>query len=240
MSRIALVTGGTRGLGRAMAVALKAEGHEVAVSYHSNEAAAEAFRAQTGIHAERWDVSDFAACKSGIERIESALGPVDILVNNAGITGDAPLHKMDPQVWRRVIGTNLDSLFNMCRNVIDGMRERSFGRIVNVSSINGQKGQFGQCNYAASKAGILGFTRSLALEGARRGITVNAIAPGYCDTDMLGSLSDDILKKILATIPVGHLGQPECVARMVAYLVRDDSDFITGATFSINGGQLMV
>lgn len=240
MSNLAIVTGGTRGLGRAIAIALKEDGHTVAAIYHGNETAAGAFHAETSIAIYKWDVSDFAACKSGIARVENDLGPVGILVNNAGITRDATLHKMSPEQWAAVINTNLGSMFNMCRNVIDGMRNRGWGRIVNISSINGQKGQFGQTNYAAAKAGSLGFTKALALEEACKGITVNAIAPGYCETEMVAAVADDVLKTIVAAIPVGRLGKPEDIARTVSFLVSDKAAFITGATFSINGGQYMI
>lgn len=237
MSGAALVTGGTRGIGRAVALALRAGGHEVAVVYHGNEDAAEAFRRETGIAAYRWDVGDFDACAAGVARVEADLGPIRVLVNNAGITRDATLHKMTREQWSEVMRTNLDSLFNMCHAVVPGMRERRYGRIVNISSINGQRGQVGQANYAASKAAVLGFTRSLALEGAHRGITVNAVAPGYCDTDMVAAVPSDIVRATIASIPVGRLGRPEEIADLVAYLAREDAGFITGATLSINGGQ---
>ncbi len=238
-SRTALVTGGTRGIGQAISVALRDAGHRVAAVYHGDDRAAKAFAAATSIAIFKWDVGDFDACAAGIASVEKAFGPVEILINNAGITRDAALHKMTRDDWQCVIRTNLDSMFNLSRHVIEGMRERHFGRIVNVGSINGQKGQFGQTNYAASKAGVVGFTKSLALEGARHGVTVNCVAPGYCATDMLAHVRDDIMKTILAAIPVGRLGTAEDVARMVAFLVRDDAGFITGATFSLNGGQYM-
>jgi acetoacetyl-CoA reductase len=238
-ARTALVTGGTRGIGRAICTALRDAGHRVAATYHGDDAAAAAFAAGTSIAVFRWDVADFDACASGVAAVEAALGPVEILVNNAGITRDVPLHRMTREDWQGVVRTNLDSMFNMTRQVIEGMRARRFGRIVNIGSINGQKGQLGQANYAASKAGVLGFTKSLALEGARYAITANCVAPGYCATDMVAHVRDDIMKGILAAIPVGRLGTPEDVARMVAFLVRDDADFITGATFSLNGGQHM-
>jgi acetoacetyl-CoA reductase len=239
MGRTAIVTGGTRGLGKAIAVALKAEGTRVAAVYHGNQQAADAFSNETGIGTYKWDVSDFEACKTGIARIEQHFGPIDILVNNAGITRDATLHHMTPEQWWEVIHTNLGSVLNMCRLVIEGMRERSFGRIVNISSINGQKGQYGQTNYSAAKAGIIGFTKAMALEEARRGITVNAIAPGYCATDMVASVAPEILKSIVADIPVGRLGTPDDIARAVSFLVKEEAGFITGATLTINGGQYM-
>lgn len=239
MSRTAIVTGGTRGLGRAISIALQAKGCRVAAIYSSNVAAAKDFSETTSIPVYQWDVSDFDACKAGIAEVERTHGPIEILVNNAGVTSDAVLHRMTSEQWWRVLNTNLGSMFNMCRNVVEGMRERGFGRIVNISSINGQKGQFGQSNYAATKAGILGFTRALALEGARKNVTVNAIAPGYCDTDMVAGVPKDILQTIIAGIPVGRLGTPADVARMAAFLADDDAGFITGATFSVNGGQYM-
>lgn len=239
MRRTALVTGGTRGLGKAIAIALKAAGHQVAVVYHYNTGAAQAFAEQTSIPIFRWDVANFEACRSGIAQVEHEFGPVGILVNNAGITSDTVLHRMTPEQWWQVINTNLGSMFNMCRNVVEGMRARGFGRIVNISSINGQKGQIGQVNYAAAKAGILGFTKALALEGARKNVTVNAIAPGYCDTDMVAAVSKEVLQTIIAAIPAGRLGTPADVGRMVAFLADDDAGFITGATFEVNGGQYM-
>ncbi|MBN8739191.1 MAG: beta-ketoacyl-ACP reductase [Lysobacterales bacterium 69-70] len=239
MSRTALVTGGTRGIGRAIAEALHADGHTVAVTYHGDETHAAAFRRETGIAAYRWDVADFAACASGVAEVEAALGPIGILVNNAGIVRDAPLHRMSQEQWSQVIATDLDSLFNMCRQVIGGMRERGFGRIVNVGSVNAQKGQFGQTNYAAAKAGVIGFTKALALESARCGITVNCIAPGYCDTDMLKAVREDVMASIIAAIPVGRLGTPAEVARAVRFLAGEDAGFITGATLALNGGQYL-
>ncbi len=236
-SRIALVTGGTRGIGHAICIALRDAGYRVAAVYHGNDAAAQAFKHETSIPVFKWDVGDFAACASGVAAAERELGPIDVLVNNAGIVRDAPLHKMSLEQWSSVLTTNLGSMFNMCRQVIGGMRERRFGRIVNIGSINGQKGQFGQANYSATKAGVVGFTKALALEGARNGITVNCVAPGYVDTDMVAGVREDVLKAIVASIPVGRLGTPGDVARMVAFLARDDADFITGATFSLNGGQ---
>lgn len=235
--RVAVVTGGTRGIGAAIARALQADGHAVAATYHGNEQAAAAFREQTGIRAYRWDVADFAACQAGVGDIERELGPVEILVNNAGITRDVTLHRMTPEQWRAVIETNLTSCFNMCRAVIDGMRQRGFGRVVNISSINGQKGQIGQTNYAAAKAGLLGFTKALALETAAKGITVNAVAPGYVETDMVAAMPKETLQKIVAQVPVGRLGRPEEIARAVRFLVSDEAAFVTGATLTINGGQ---
>ncbi|MDR3387594.1 MAG: acetoacetyl-CoA reductase [Rudaea sp.] len=240
MQRTAIVTGGTRGLGYATSLALHGEGYRVAAVYHGNDAAAEKFHDETSIPVYKWDVADFEACKTGIARVEADLGAVDILVNNAGITRDVTLHHMSLPQWQEVIQTNLGSLFNMCRGVIEGMRTRKFGRIVNISSINGQKGQIGQTNYAATKSGILGFTKALALESAHHGITVNAVAPGYCDTDMVAAVPPEVLKTIIAAIPAGRLGRPEDVARMVAFLTRDENDFITGATFALNGGQYML
>ncbi|GJJ04425.1 beta-ketoacyl-ACP reductase [Duganella rhizosphaerae] len=239
MQRTALVTGGSRGLGRAISIALHAAGHRVAAVYLSNEGAAQAFSDATSIPVFRWDVGDFDACRKGVCAVEQQLGPIGILVNNAGITSDAVLHRMTPDQWTRVVDTNLGSVFNMCRHVIEGMRARGYGRIVNISSVNGEKGQFGQANYAAAKAGILGFTRALAIEGARKNVTVNAVAPGYCDTDMVAAVAPDIRQQILNGIPVGRLGTPDDIARLVAFLADDASGFITGATFDVNGGQYM-
>ncbi|PHV07100.1 beta-ketoacyl-ACP reductase [Janthinobacterium sp. BJB412] len=239
MSRIALVTGGTRGLGQAVSLALQQAGHQVAAVYHSHDEEARAFAAQSGIRVFQWDVADYAACRAGVARVSEELGAPDILVNNAGVTADAMLHKMTPEQWWLVIQTNLGSMFNMSQQVIEGMRQRAFGRIVNISSINGRKGQLGQCNYAAAKAGILGFTKALALEGARKNITVNAIAPGYCDTSMVAAVAPETLQAIIAGIPVGRLGKPDEIGRMVAFLVAEESGFITGATFDVNGGQYM-
>jgi acetoacetyl-CoA reductase len=240
MSRVALVTGGTRGIGAAIAKGLKSAGYKVAANYGGNDEAAQKFKAETGIPVFKWDVSSFEACAEGIKKVESEVGPVDVLVNNAGITRDATLHRMKPEQWTAVINTNLNSLFNTCRNVIEGMRERKFGRIINISSINGQKGQFGQTNYAAAKAGDLGFTKALALESARAGITVNAICPGYIHTEMLDSVSPDIIEKnILPQIPAGRLGKPDDIARAVVFLAADEAGFVTGSTLSINGGQYM-
>jgi acetoacetyl-CoA reductase len=241
MTRVALVTGGSRGIGAAVSRALKAAGYSVAATYAGNAKAAEAFSAETGIHAYRWDIGDFNACAAGVEAVETALGPVDILVNNAGIVRDAALHKMTPVQWDTVVRTNLDGLFNMCRQLIEGMRARKFGRIITISSINGQKGQFGQTNYSAAKAGEIGFTKALALETARLGITVNAICPGYIHTEMLDAVPPDVMEKsILPQIPVGRLGKPEEIARAVVFLAADEAGFITGSTLSINGGQYMI
>ena len=238
MSRVALVTGGTRGIGAAIAKALQAAGYKVAANYGGNDEAAQKFKAETGIPVFKWDVSSYEACTEGVKKVEAELGPVEILVNNAGITRDAPFHRMKPEQWSAVINTNLGSLFNMCRPLIEGMRTRKFGRIVNISSINGQKGQFGQTNYSAAKAGELGFTKALALEGARAGITVNAICPGYINTEMVQAVPKDVLEKnILPLIPIGRLGEPEEIARCVVFLASDDAGLITGATLSANGGQ---
>ncbi len=238
--RNAIVTGGTRGIGAAIAVALKDAGYNVAVNYASNDEAAKAFAKEHKIIAYKWDISDFDACRQGVEHAQKDFGgPVDILVNNAGITRDTPMHKMTPEQWDAVISTNLNSCFYMTRCVIESMRERGFGRIVNISSMNGQLGQFGQTNYSAAKAGIFGFTKALARESAAKGITVNAIAPGYIETDMLKAIKPEVMQKIVAGIPVGRLGQPEEIARAVVYLAADESGFVTGETFSINGGQYM-
>lgn len=239
MSRVAVVTGGTRGIGAATAMALKDSGNHVAAVYGYNDGRARAFTTETGIASYKWDVSDFDACLSGIATVEADLGPVDILINNAGITRDGTVHKMDSESWQAVIDTNLGSCFNMSRAVIEGMRERKFGRIVNVGSINGQAGQYGQVNYAAAKSGIHGFTKALAQEGAAQGITVNAIAPGYIDTDMVAAVPDRVLDKIIERIPVGRLGKAEEIARAIRFLTEDEAGFITGSTLSINGGQHM-
>ena len=240
MSKLALVTGGTRGIGAAVSKALKDAGYTVAAVYHGNDAAAAEFKAATGIATFKWDVSNFDACKAGIASVEAALGPVAVLVNNAGVTRDSMFHKMTLDQWRAVIDTNLSSLFNMCRPVIEGMRDRGFGRIINISSINGQKGQMGQTNYSAAKAGDLGFTKALAQENAAKGVTVNAVCPGYIATEMVMAVPKDVLEKaILPHIPARRLGQPEEIARCVVFLAADDSGFITGATLSANGGQLM-
>jgi acetoacetyl-CoA reductase len=240
MARVALVTGGTRGIGAAISKALKAAGYKVAASYAGNDAAAEKFKAENGIPVYKWDVSSFEACAAGVKQVESDLGPIEVLVNNAGITRDGAFHKMTIEQWNAVINTNLGSLFNVTRQVIEGMRARKFGRIVSISSINGQKGQFGQTNYSAAKAGELGFTKALALETARLGITVNAICPGYIHTEMLDAVPAEVMEKnILPQIPVGRLGKPEEVARAVVFLVAEEAGFITGSTLSINGGQYM-
>ncbi|NNG23484.1 acetoacetyl-CoA reductase [Telluria aromaticivorans] len=239
MDKIALVTGGTRGLGRAIAIALRDAGCRVVATYHSDDAVARRMQDDTGILALRWDVADLDACRDGVARVEELLGPADILVNNAGITADAMFHKMSPEQWWQVIHTNLGSVFNVTRQVIGGMRARHYGRIVNISSVNGRKGQAGQANYAAAKAGMLGFTKALALENAGHGITVNAVAPGYCDTAMMAAVPPEVLQGILATIPVGRLGTPEDIGRMVAFLASEGSAFVTGATFDVNGGQYL-
>lgn len=237
--RTAVVTGGTRGIGEAISVALKDAGYKVAANYAGNDERAQAFRERTGISVFKFDVGDYDAVVAGVSAVENELGPVDVLVNNAGITRDGTMHKMDYEQWKKVIDTNLGSCFNCCRAVIEGMRSRKFGRIVNIGSINGQAGQYGQVNYAAAKSGIHGFTKALAQEGARSGITVNAIAPGYIDTDMVRAVPDNVLEKIVAKIPVGRLGQASEIARGVLFLVADDAGFITGSTMSINGGQHM-
>jgi len=240
MARVAVVTGGTRGIGRAISVALKDAGYKVAATYAGNEEAAQRFKSETGIPVFKFDVADFNACAEGIKAIEAELGgPVEVLVNNAGITRDATMHRMRADQWNDVIRTNLDSCFNMSRAVIEGMRSRGFGRIVNISSINGQAGQIGQTNYAAAKAGMLGFTKALAQEGASRGVTVNALAPGYTETDMVRAVPANVLEQIVARIPVGRLGKPEEIARAVLFLVADEAGFITGSTLTVNGGQYM-
>ncbi len=240
MARVALVTGGTRGIGAAISKALKAAGYEVAATYHANDEAAAKFKAETGVHVYKWNVIDYEDCVAGIARIAKEHGPVDILVNNAGVTRDVMFHRMTRDQWYSVINTNLNSLFNMCRPVIEGMRERNFGRIINISSVNGQKGQMGQSNYSASKAGDLGFTKALAQENASKGITVNAICPGYIATEMVMAVPPDVLEKsIIPQIPVRRLGQPEEVARCVVFLASDDAGFITGSTLSANGGMIM-
>jgi acetoacetyl-CoA reductase len=237
MARVAVVTGGTRGIGHAISIALKEAGCTVAATYAGNDEAAAAFKAETGIAVYKWDVGDFDACKEGLAKVEAELGAVDIVVNNAGITRDTTLHRMTPEQWNQVITTDLTSCFNMCRNVIEGMRTRGFGRIINISSINGQKGQMGQTNYSAAKAGMIGFTKALAQEGASKGITVNAVAPGYVDTEMVQAVPEDIRQKIIATIPVGRLGAADEIGRAVAFLASDDAGFVTGSTLTINGGQ---
>jgi acetoacetyl-CoA reductase len=239
MNSIAIVTGGTRGIGAAISEELIRLGYTVAANYGGNTEAAEKFAEASGARPYQWDVSDYEACRDGVARVEADLGPVAVLVNNAGITRDGTLHKMSAEDWQDVIQTNLSSCFNMCRAVIEGMRERGYGRIVNIGSINGQAGQYGQVNYAAAKSGIHGFTKALAQETAAKGITVNAIAPGYIETSMVAAVPDRVLEKIVAKIPVGRLGQPGEIARGVAFLVDRDAGFITGSTLSINGGQHM-
>jgi acetoacetyl-CoA reductase len=239
MARVAIVTGGTRGIGGAISKALKAAGYKVAANYAGNDEAAQKFKASTGIPVYKWDVSSYESCAAGIKQVEADLGPIEVLVNNAGITRDATMRKMDRHAWDEVLDTDLGGCFNMCKLVWDSMMARSFGRIVNIGSINGQAGQYGQVNYAAAKSGIHGFTKALALEGATKGITVNAIAPGYIDTDMLSVVPATVLEKIIARIPVGRLGRAEEIASGVAYLVGDEAGFITGSTLSINGGQHM-
>jgi acetoacetyl-CoA reductase len=240
MARVALVTGGTRGIGAAISKALKAAGYSVAASYAGNDEAAAKFKAETGIPVYKWDVSSFEACAEGVKKVEADLGPVDVLVNNAGITRDVPFHKMSLEQWNAVINTNLGSLFNMTRQVIEGMRTRKFGRIISISSINGQKGQFGQVNYSAAKAGDIGFSKALALENARGGVTVNVICPGYINTEMVQAVPKDVLEKnVIPQIPVSRLGEPEEIARGVVFLASDDAGFITGSTLSINGGQYL-
>lgn len=240
MARVALVTGGTRGIGAAISEALQNAGYKVAATYAGNDAAAEQFRQATGIPVYKWDVADFEACAEGVARVQREVGAVDILVNNAGITRDAVLHRMSFDQWSAVIRTNVDSLFNMTRQVIEGMRERGFGRIISISSINGEKGQMGQVNYSTAKAAVMGFTKALALEGARRGITANVIAPGYIATDMVAAVPPEVIEKsILPHIPVGRLGEAAEIARCVVFLASDDAGFITGATLDINGGHYM-
>jgi acetoacetyl-CoA reductase len=235
-----LVTGGTRGIGAAVCKALQTAGYKVAANYAGNDEAAQKFKAESGIAVYKWDVSSFEACAAGVKQVESNLGSVEVLVNNAGITRDAMFHRMKPEQWNEVITTNLGSLFNMTHQVFGGMRERKFGRIVNISSINGQKGQMGQVNYSAAKAGELGFTKALAQEGARAGITVNAICPGYIATDMVKAMSQEVLQKnVLPLIPIGRLGEPEEIARCVVFLAADDAGLITGATLTANGGQYL-
>jgi acetoacetyl-CoA reductase len=240
MARVAVVTGGTRGIGHAISIALMRKGCRVAANYAGNDAAARQFQAETGIPVYKFDVGNFASCQEGVNRIARELGPIDILVNNAGITRDAMLHRMTKDNWDAVIRTNLDSVFNMTRLVIEGMRARGFGRIVNISSINGRKGQVGQANYSAAKAGLLGFTKAVAQESAARGITVNVLAPGYTATEMVAAVPKEVLEtKILPQIPVGRLGTPEEIARCVAFLAGEDAGFITGACLDANGGQYM-
>ena len=240
MARVALVTGGTRGIGAAISQGLKAAGYKVAANYAGNDEAANKFKAETGIPVYKWSVADYDACATGIKQVEADLGPVDILVNNAGITRDAMFHRMTPAQWREVIDTNLNGVFNMTHPVWNGMRERKFGRVITISSINGQKGQAGQANYSASKAGDIGFSKALAQEGSRAGITVNVIAPGYIGTEMVQAIDPEVLKtKIIPQIPVGRLGTPDEIGRAVVFLASDEGGFITGSTLSINGGQHM-
>ncbi len=241
MSRVALVTGGTRGIGAAISVALKAAGYKVAANYAGNDEKAKAFESETGIPVFKWDVSNYQSCAEGIAKVEAALGPVEVLVNNAGITRDGMFHKMTPEQWNEVINTNLNGVFNMTHPIWNGMRERNFGRVITISSINGQKGQMGQANYSAAKAGDLGFTKALAQEGAAKGITVNAICPGYIGTEMVRAIPEKVLnERIIPQIPVGRLGEPEEVARCVVFLASDEAGFITGSTISANGGQFFV
>ena len=239
MGRVAIVTGGTRGIGKAICMALKAAGHTVAATYHGNDEAAQAFTKATGVHSFKWDVANFEACQEGVAKVAADVGPIDILVNNAGITRDATLMRMSHDDWQAVIDTNLGSCFNMSKAVFPGMRERQFGRIVNISSINGQKGQMGQVNYSAAKAGMIGFSKALAQEGARFGITVNALAPGYTETDMVAAVPQKILDSIVAQIPVGRLGSVDDIARGVVFLCAEDAGWITGSTLTINGGHYL-
>jgi acetoacetyl-CoA reductase len=237
MARVALVTGGTRGIGKAISARLKADGFKVAANYAGNSEAADATAKELGVSVYKWDVGSADACKEGIAKVEADLGPVDVLVNNAGITKDGFFHKMSTEQWEDVIRVDLSSLFYMTRPVWEGMRSRGFGRVINISSINGQKGQAGQVNYSAAKAGMIGFTKALAQEGAMKGVTVNVVAPGYIDTDMVAAVPEDVLKKIIGTIPLGRLGKAEEIASMVAYLASDQASFITGATMTVNGAQ---
>ncbi len=239
MSRVALVTGGTRGIGEAICVALKDAGYTVVATYAGNDEAAQKFSSETGIPIYKFDVGDYDVCQAEVAKIEAEVGPVDVLINNAGITRDGTMHKMNFEQWNAVIQTNLTSCFNMCHGVLNGMRDRGFGRIVNIGSVNGQAGQYGQVNYAAAKSGIHGFTKALAQEGAGRGITVNAIAPGYIATEMVRAVPENVLEKIVQRIPVGRLGEVSEIARGVVFLTSDDAGFITGSTLSINGGQHM-
>ena len=241
MARVAVVTGGSRGIGAAISKALKAAGYKVAATYAGNDAAANAFKGETGIPVYKWDVSNAEACAAGLKKVAEDLGPIEVLVNNAGITRDAMFHKMTAQQWNEVIGTNLTALFNMTQPLWGGMRDRGFGRVICISSINGQKGQMGQANYAAAKAGEIGFVKSLAQEGAAKGITVNAICPGYIGTEMVRAVPQDVLeKRILPLIPVGRLGEPEEIARCVVFLAADEAGFVTGSTLTANGGQYMI
>ena len=238
MGRVALVTGGSRGIGAAISIALKEAGYTVAANYAGNDDAAKKFTEETGIKTYKWSVADYDACKAGIAQVEADLGPVEVLVNNAGITRDAMFHKMTPAQWKEVIDTNLSGVFNMTHPVWGGMRDRKFGRIINISSVNGQKGQAGQANYSAAKAGDIGFTRALAQEGAKAGITVNVIAPGYIGTEMVKAIDEKVLnERIIPQIPVGRLGEPSEIARCVVFLASDDAGFISGSTISANGAQ---
>ncbi|NIY80908.1 beta-ketoacyl-ACP reductase [Celeribacter sp. HF31] len=239
MSRVALVTGGSRGIGAAISMALKEAGYAVAATYAGNDEAAAKFTEETGIKTYKWSVADYDACAEGIAKVEADLGPVDVLVNNAGITRDAPFHKMSREQWQEVMDTNLSGVFNMTHPLWPGMRERKFGRVINISSINGQKGQFGQANYSAAKAGDIGFTKALAQEGARAGITVNVICPGYIATEMVMAVPEKVRESIISTIPVGRLGEPEDIARCVVFLASDEAGFITGSTITANGGQYL-
>jgi acetoacetyl-CoA reductase len=240
MTRTAIVTGGSRGIGAAISVGLKKAGYNVAANYAGNDEAAQKFKAETGIPVFKWSVADYDACVEGLKQVEADLGPIDVLVNNAGITRDAPFHKMTPQQWKEVIDTNLSGVFNMTHPLWNGMRERKFGRVITISSINGQKGQFAQANYSASKAGDLGFTKALAQEGARANITVNAICPGYIATDMVMAVPEKVRESIIAQIPVGRLGEADEIARCVVFLASEEAGFITGSTISANGGQFFV
>jgi acetoacetyl-CoA reductase len=237
MNRVALVTGGSRGIGAAISIALKNAGYKVAANYAGNDEAAQKFTAETGIKTYKWSVADYDSCVAGIKQVEADLGPVEVLVNNAGITRDSMFHKMTPQQWNEVIGTNLNGAFNMTHPLWTGMRDRKFGRVITISSINGQKGQMGQANYSAAKAGDIGFTKALAQEGARAGITVNVIAPGYIGTEMVMAVPEKVRESIIAQIPVGRLGEPDEIARCVVFLASDEAGFITGSTLSANGGQ---
>jgi acetoacetyl-CoA reductase len=240
MAKVALVTGGTRGIGRAISLELKKRGYRVAANYGGNDEAAQKFQAETGIPIFKWDVGDYDASVAGLKQVETQVGPIAVLVNNAGITRDAVLHRMTPQQWRDVIRIDLDSLFNNIQPIINGMRDRGFGRIINISSVNGQKGQIGQSNYAAAKAGIIGFSRTIAAENAKKGITVNVVAPGYINTEMVQAVPEKVLESIIAQIPIGRLGKAEEIAKCVAFLASDDTGFITGSTISANGGQYFV
>jgi acetoacetyl-CoA reductase len=237
MARVAVVTGGTRGIGYAISVALKYRGFRVVANYGGNDACAQEFQCETGIPIYKWDVGNYEACADGLKRVEAEVGPVGVLVNNAGITRDSMLHKMSPEMWNDVIRVDLNSLFNMTQPILEGMRNRSWGRIINITSINGQKGQMGQSNYSAAKAGVIGFTKALAQETARKNITVNCVAPGYIDTEMVSSIPEKVLESIVAQIPVGRLGKAQEIARCVAFLACDESAFITGTTITANGGQ---